>query len=317
MADQAIRLGTGDGARGAIAFGRWGERQRTWIFAHALILPAVIAILFLVIYPMVRIAEVSFRVGKTMSFAKISEQALGLANYSAIFADPQFWNSARVSAVYVASSVLIAFVFGLATAVLLDAKLPGKRVFRTLILLPWAVPGVVASIVFKWMFDGSFGVVNAVLRNIGILSGDLAWVVDARTALIVVILPTVWKAYPLITLTILAALQTIPRELYEAAEVDGSTAWQRFRHVTWPGVAFAAMLASLFSALWIFRDIDVVFASTGGGPAGATETLSLYVYHQAFQFFRMGTAAAAGLIMIVVAVLASGAAFATVGRRKF
>jgi multiple sugar transport system permease protein len=167
------------------------------------------------------------------------------------------------------------------------------------------------------MFDGSFGVVNAMLRNIGLLSGDMPWAVDARTALVVVILPTVWKAYPLITLTVLAALQTIPRELYEAAEVDGTNAWQRFRFVTWPGIAFAALLASLYSALWIFRDVDVVFASTGGGPAGATLTLSLYVYDQAFQFFRMGTAAAAGLFMIAAAVIASGITFAAVGRGRF
>jgi len=317
MADQAIKIGMGDGALSAVPTSRLTERQRTWIFAHLLILPAVLAILFLVVYPMFRIADVSLRIGKTMTFSKIGKLPIGLGNYAAILADPQFWNSARVSVTYVASSVALAFVFGLLTALLLDARLPGKRVFRTLMLLPWAVPGIVASIVFRWMFDSSFGVVNALLRKIGLLTGDLPWVVDTRTALVVVILPTVWKAYPLITLTILAALQTIPREQYEAAEVDGTTPWQRFRYVTWPGIAFAAMLASLFSALWIFRDIDVVFGSTGGGPAGATETLSLYVYHQAFQFFRMGTAAAAGLFMIAAALVASGIAFVTVGRSKF
>jgi multiple sugar transport system permease protein len=315
--DEAIRWGAGDGVRGAAPSAWLTEARRRWIFAHALILPAALAILFLVIYPLLKIAEVSLRVGKTMSFARIGQLPLGLGNYVAILADPQFWHSARVSLLYVASSVALAFVLGLLTALLLDARLPAKRVFRVLILLPWAVPGVVASIVFRWMFDGSFGVVNAMLRNIGLLSGDMPWAVDARTALVVVILPTVWKAYPLITLTVLAALQTIPRELYEAAEVDGTNAWQRFRFVTWPGIAFAALLASLYSALWIFRDVDVVFASTGGGPAGATLTLSLYVYDQAFQFFRMGTAAAAGLFMIAAAVIASGITFAAVGRGRF
>jgi multiple sugar transport system permease protein len=317
MTVQSSQISMREGAGGALPKVRLTERLRVWLFAHALILPALIAILVLVIYPIFKIIEVSLRVGRTMSFAKISKLPVGLANYTAVLNDPQFWLSARVSVIYVVGSVAIAFAFGLLTALLLNSHLPGRRVFRTLILLPWAVPGVVASISFRWMFDGSFGVVNAILRDLGLLQGDLPWVVDARTALIVVILPTVWKAYPLITLTILAALQTIPQDLYEAAAIDGTSPAQRFRFVTWPGVAVAAMLSSLVSALWIFRDIDVVFASTGGGPAGATETLSLYVYNQAFQFFRMGTAAAAGLFMIVAALIVSGVAFASVGRNKF
>ncbi len=296
---------------------RLAHRIQTWIFAHALILPALAAILFLVIYPLVRIVDVSFREGKVMSFARIGEMTVGLGNYVRVLTDGHFWRAVQVSVIYVVVSVGLAFLFDLATALLLDARLPGQRIFRTLFLLPWAVPGVVASIVFSWMFDGSFGVINGILRYLGLLQGDIAWVVDSRTALLVVILPTVWKAYPLITLTILAALQTIPRELYEASSVDGANPVQRFRYVTWPGIAVASMLASLISALWVFRDVEIVFASTGGGPAGATETLSLFVYNQAFQYFQMGVAAAAGVLMIGAALMVSGVAVFSVGRDKF
>jgi multiple sugar transport system permease protein len=293
------------------------HRLRTWVFAHALILPALAVILFLVIYPLVRIIDVSFRQGKMMSFARIGEMTVGFGNYVRVLTDSQFWHAVQVSAIYVVVSVGLAFIFALFTALLLDSKLPGQRVFRTLFLLPWAVPGVVASIVFSWMFDGSFGVINGILRYLGLIDGDINWVVDSRTALFVVILPTVWKAYPLITLTILAALQTIPRELYEASSVDGANPIQRFRYVTWPGIAVAGMLASLISALWVFRDVEIVFASTGGGPAGATETLSLFVYNQAFQYFQMGVAAAAGVLMITAALLVSGIAVSSVGKDKF
>ena len=129
----------------------------------------------------------------------------------------------------------------------------------------------------------------------------------SRTALISVMVPTVWKAYPLITLTLLAALQSVPLELYEAEKklLDGATGGQQFRYITWPGILGPAYLVVLISALGVFRDVDIIFATTGGGPSNATETLSLYVYREAFHYFRMGNAAAIGAIMIAAAALAS------------
>jgi multiple sugar transport system permease protein len=165
------------------------------------------------------------------------------------------------------------------------------------------VPGVIVSITFLWMFDASYGVVNSVLRRAGLLSTDLAWFVDADTAMFAVILPTVWKSFPFFAITILAALQAIPAELYEAAKVDGARAWHQFRYVTWPSIKRPAMLAVLLNALWTFREFDIIFASTGGGPAGATETLGILVYREAFSSFRFGTAAALGVLMLATALV--------------
>jgi multiple sugar transport system permease protein len=292
------------------------EASRERLLALLLMAPALLAVLVLVLYPLARVVEISLRIGRSMNFARISLLPLGLGNYRLVFADPGFWQDCGTTALYVGGSTLLAFAIGLATALLLDMRFPARRLFRTLLLLPWAVPGVVASIVFRWMFDGSFGVVNAILRDLHATRADIPWLAEGSTALAAVMVPTVWKAYPLITLTLLAALQTIPGELYEAADVDGASALARFRHVTWPGIVAAAILSVLVSALWIFRDIDIVFAATGGGPARATETLALYVYTQAFQYFHMGQAAAVGVVMVGTALLGAAFAVAVAGKQR-
>lgn len=294
-----------------------GSGDRELVYAYGLLVPAIASVMFLVVYPLIRIVELSFRQGRSMNFARISELPLGFGNYLTVFSDPGFWNSIRVSAVYVTGSVVFAFLIGLATALLLNVSFPGRRYLRTLILLPWAVPGVVVSIVFLWMFDGSYGVVNSVLRNLGIINYDIAWFVDSSTAMWAVIIPTVWKAYPLITLTILAALQSIPNELYEASDIDGASKLQQFAFITWPGIRATAILSAMISALWIFRDIDIIFATTHGGPARATETLALYTYNEAFQYFRMGVGSAVGTLMVAVALLGSILSITLVQRDKF
>jgi multiple sugar transport system permease protein len=290
---------------------------RLKLYAYGLLLPATLAVLFLVVYPLARVFELSLREGRMMNFARISDLPLGLGNYQRVLGDAGFWNSVSVSAIYVGGSVAVAFAIGLGTALLLNRHLPGRRWLRTFILLPWAVPGVIASIVFLWMLDSSFGVVNAMLRDVGLLQGDHAWFVDERTALISVMLPTIWKAYPLITLTLLAAMQSIPDEFYEAAWIDGARSWQAFLHITWPGIQGAAILAIMISVVWVFREIDIIYAATRGGPARATETLAVYVYNEAFQYFRMGVASAVGTIMIGLALLVSLFAVALARRDRF
>ena len=222
---------------------------------------------------------------------------------------PATWAAFAHSAVYTTGTLVPAFALGLVAALLFHRTFPARRWLRSLLLLPWAVPGVIVSISFLWMFDASFGVVNSVLRRLGWLSTDLAWFVDSNTAMIAVILPTIWKSFPFFAITMLAALQSIPATLYEAARVDGATAWQQFVHVTWPGIRGAAMLAVLLNTLWTFREFDIVFASTGGGPAGATETLGILVYREAFGSFRFGTAAALGVVMLVTAICVVAAGY--------
>jgi multiple sugar transport system permease protein len=273
------------------------------MLAYGFLLPAALVVAALIGWPLARVVDISFRIGRVMNFARIDALPTGLANYALMLTDPTFWHSVMVSALYVGIVIGMAFLIGLGTALLLNRRMPGRRILRTLLLMPWAVPGVVAAITFLWMLDGSFGIVNATLRSFGITGPP--WYVDRNTALVAVTLPAIWKAYPLITLVVLAALQSIPSELYEAARIDGASASREFRHITWPGIRGPATLALMISSLAVFRDVDIIFTSTRGGPSRLTETVSLFVYNEGFQYFRMGTAAAAGLLMVLAALLGS------------
>jgi multiple sugar transport system permease protein len=316
MADLAGDTTSAPSSRRQRAPGMPRDRQDK-LFAFALLAPATIAVLILIAYPLVRVVELSLRKGRSMNFRTISDLPLGLDNYVRVLTDPVFWNSVWVSILYVGGSVFFAFLIGLGTALLLNVKFPGRRYFRAAILIPWAVPGVIVAIIFLWMLDSSFGVVNATLRDLSLIEEDIAWFVNSGTALWAVILPTIWKAYPMITLMLLAALQSIPEEIYEAGAIDGANGGQKFWYLTWPGIRGTATLAVLITALWVFRDIDIIYASTQGGPARATETLAVMTYNEAFQYFRMGVASAIGTIMVTAALLATVTAIMLLRRDKF
>jgi len=141
-------------------------------------------------------------------------------------------------------------------------------------------------------------------RSLGLISTDISWYTNESTALIAVIVPTLWKGYPFFTLTLLAAMQSIPGNLYEAAEVDGASAWQRFTNITWPGIRGQATLALVLNGLWVFREFDIIYAATGGGPSKTTETLGIRAYNEAFGYFYMGRAAVIGVLMLAIALAA-------------
>ncbi len=275
------------------------ERRLAWL----LLAPALLAVALLIAWPLYVIVQMSVRPGKALAISELMARPLGTANFERVLHQQALWDAFGHSAVYTVGSLVPAFVAGLLFALLFHRAFPARRWLRSLLLLPWAVPGVVVSITFLWMLDASYGVVNAVLRDLGMLSADIAWFVDARTAMAAVLVPTVWKSFPFFAITILAALQSIPDTLYEAARVDGASAWQRFRYVTWPGIRGPALLAALLNALWTFREFDIIYASTRGGPAGATETLGILVYREAFESVRFGTAAAIGVLMLGTATI--------------
>jgi multiple sugar transport system permease protein len=297
------------GAARAVAAPRRNKRlsptaRRERVFAYTLLMPAVAAVFALIAYPMYLVFAISFREGKSLNFLALDRRPLGFGNYDYVLGDAATWHSVYVSLVYTFGTIVPAFFIGLLTALLLNRVFPFRRWLRSLILLPWAVPGVMVSIIFLWLFDAQFGVVNYLLRSMGLITADIAWYTTESTALFAVIVPTLWKSYPFFTLTLLAAMQSIPGFLYEAARVDGATAWQRFVHVTWPGIRSPATLALVLNGLWVFREFDLIFASTGGGPAKATETLGIRAYNEAFSYFYMGRASVIGVLMLAIALAA-------------
>lgn len=238
-----------------------------------------------------------------MNFAQIGQLPLSLRNYAEVLSAPETWRGVWLSVVYTVGATVPSFVLGLGTALLLNRRFPGRRLFRTLVLLPWAVPGVVAAVGFLWILDASYGVLNYALESVGLISEGVAWFSDPDTAMFAVILPTVWKGYPFFTLALLAALQSIPDELYEAARVDGASPFSQFRYITWPGIRTTAVLTIVLIGLWVFREFDFIYPLTGGGPDGATETLAIRIYNEAFGFFNMGVAGALGILTLLIAAV--------------
>ncbi len=277
--------------------------QRERVLAYGMLVPAFVAVAALVAWPIYVIAQISLRPGRSLDFSRVLNQPLGTGNFERIFGDAATLNALGNSLVYTAGTIAPAFLFGLLAALLFNRQFPARRWLRSLMLMPWAVPGVIVSINFLWLLDASYGVVNSLLRGLGLLSSDLAWYVNTDTAMLAVIVPTVWKSFPFFAITILAALQSIPDSQSEAAKVDGASPWQTFRYVTWPGISGPAYLALVLNALWTFREFDIIYAATGGGPARATETLGILVYLEAFSHFRMGTAAALGVVMVAIAAV--------------
>ena len=190
--------------------------------------PAFAAVALFVAWPIWVVVNMSLRPGRALELSKLFGQPLGRANFERVLGNST-WQAFAHSAIYTVGTLIPAFLVGLGSALLFNKEFPARRWLRSLLLMPWAVPGVMVSLNFLWMFDASFGVVNSILRRLGLVSTDIAWFVDADTAMLTVIAATVWKSFPFFAITLLAALQSIPKSQYEAARVDGASAWQQFR----------------------------------------------------------------------------------------
>ncbi|WP_343902737.1 carbohydrate ABC transporter permease [Arthrobacter rhombi] len=276
-------------------------RKRDRRFAYVMLSPTLVVVGLLMAYPFYIAIDLSLRGGNVRSLAGVTDLPLSWGNYVAVLTDSGLLADIWRSAVYTLGVLAPAFFLGLLLALLLNQKFPGRRIFRPLVLIPWAVPGVAVSAAFVWMFDASYGVVNYLLRTVGLIDENIAWLADADTAMFAVIVPTIWKYYPFFTLVLLAALQAIPGEQYEAAQLDGAGTWKQFQHVTWPAVRTASSLAIVITGIGIFREFDFIFPLTGGGPNEATQTLAIRIYNEAFQFFELGLAAALGVITMAIA----------------
>jgi multiple sugar transport system permease protein len=272
-------------------------------FHLLLMTPAILLGVLVLGYPLYLVISASLKDIGILSPSLLASAPTTTQNYKELGSDPNFTQAIRNSVIYTIGSTVPAGVLGLLTALLLNQRFRFRRVFRTLLLLPWAVPTVVASFLFLWVLNASYGVLNYVLKQLHLIQQYIPWLASPHWALVGVIIPTVWKSYPFFCLLILAALQTIPAQLYEAAAVDGAGAWARFRAVTWPGISSAVYLAAVLQALWAFREFEVIYPMTAGGPAGSTQTLAIYLYNEAFQFFHLGYASALGVVTIGICVI--------------
>jgi multiple sugar transport system permease protein len=284
--------------------------RQVW-FAYLLLLPAAALIVAFIVYPLFVSFDLSFQ---NVNMARIGDlrRPFTLANYTRLFASEEFWQSVWVTFELITVVTVCCFGVGIGTALMLNNRFRGRRIARLLIALPWAVPEVVAVVIFAWLFDSSFGLVSWLLVKTGLTHGMVAWFSDPSAAFIAVSVTMVWKAYPFVSTMALAGLQSIPDDLYGAARVDGATARQQFLHVTLPSLMPVIAITAVLLVLWLFRDFSIVYVMTQGGPVRATQTLSIMTYQQAFSFFRMGYASAVGVVTLVLCLLAG---LLLVGRR--
>jgi multiple sugar transport system permease protein len=230
--------------------------------------------------------------------------SVGAKHYLSLFGDPRFHNAAFVTLVFTVGTVAATYGLGLLLALLLNRGFPGQRVVGGLLIIPWTMPLVVVAVVWGWLLDYQFGVVNYLLERWGLIERPLGWLTDPDMALWSVGAANVWRLFPLAMVTLLAALKAIPQELYEAASVDGASRWQSFVNVTLPGIRSTTVALVLLLAIWAFgRVFTIVFVMAGGGPAGATETLVIQTYLEAFRYFRLERASALGVITLVVSAV--------------
>ena len=285
-----------------------GRRLRRAGAPYLYVVPALLFLLAVELYPIaynVRNSLVGLDVGTYLSG---DAPWVGLDNYRRVVEDPAFQHAAGVSLIFTAASIALQFTIGLALALFFVKPFPGSTHLRALLVLGWLLPGVVTGNLFRWMFDGDSGVVMWLVSAVGL--GDHAWLVDPQAALWAAVVTNVWVGIPFNMLLLLPALQAIPRGLYEAAEVDGASAWQRFRHITLPLLRPAALSVILLGVIYTFKVFDLVYVLTGGGPVDATTVLPIYIFDVSLEFFRFGEGAAAStLLLLAMLVVAAGYLF--------
>jgi multiple sugar transport system permease protein len=285
------------------------------LYPYALLLPVLAVMIGLVLYPVGSAINLSFRDVDIVRRGR----PLGpftLDNYRKLFKSDDLWPSLRVSLIYVAIVTTSCYLIGLWTAWLLNHNFRGRRIARLVITIPWAIPLVVATNIFWWLFDKTFGIFNYTLVSIGIVDKPIDWFLNPRAAMAAVSITTIWKGYPFFTIMLLAALQAVPAELYDAAKVDGASGWREFTTITLPAIRGVTGIVLLVNSLWVFREFTVIYVLTGGGPAGATETISIWTYLEAFGKFHMGYAAAIGMLTLAISVIAS-IVFVRLSRSEF
>jgi multiple sugar transport system permease protein len=273
-----------------------GSKNR---FIFFMLLPALILPLIFTYYPMIKGSLMAFQSYNLMNVTNI--KWIGLGNFQKLFANTPgniFYTILKNTAIWVIVSLFFQFTIGFALALLLRKKFRGSSVYQGLIFFPWAVSGFLIGIMWRWMFNGTSGVINDILLRIGIIHSPIAWLASKDTALLSVIIANIWYGIPFFTIMITAALRGVPQELYEAAEVDGANAVGKFFNITIPSIKSVILLTILMRVIWIFNFPDLIYSMTQGGPGGSSHIITSFMM-QKVQSLDYGLASALGLLVIL------------------
>lgn len=268
---------------------------------YLFILPVLIVLVGFFGYPLVDSVIMSFQNYKLSAPDKIG--FADLANYDKLFSDPDLGLIIKNSIVYVLASVGAQFFFGLILALTLRKKFRGRNVYQSVVFLPWAFSAFVVGLMFRWSFNGEYGVVNDILMKLGLIQEKIAWLGSPDLALWVIIFAMVWMGIPFFGIMILAALQSIPADIYESADIDGAGKVKQFFKITIPYIKPTIIMTLLLRTIWIFNSFDLIVIISGGGPANYSQTLPSYMYTKAFSSYDFGLASALGTVLIGVLIV--------------
>jgi multiple sugar transport system permease protein len=265
--------------------------------------PFVLTALFFMVYPIVEAVRMAF-----FSYNPLRPDLsafVGLSNFSYIFDDQLFWTSFWQATVWTGFSIVFQTLFGVAIALLLHQALPGIAIFRGLLLFPYIVPTVVIALIWRWIFNPEIGVVNYALLAGGVISERIYWLSTPEMAMASTIMLNVWKYTPFVVICVLARLQSVPLELYDAAKVDGAGVVRRFIDVTLPQLREVLIVIVVFRTIWTFNKFEEIYLLTKGGPGTSTFNLAVYAFEQSIANLKLGVGAATGVIMMIMLSIGS------------
>jgi multiple sugar transport system permease protein len=268
-----------------------------------LLLPLGLGLLAVIGWPLVQTVWLSFT---DAQLGDATGDFVGLANYAHALRSHGFRHALQVTLTFSLSTVVIEMVLGLLVGLLLDLPLRGRNILRGLLLIPWALPTVINAMAWRVIYNPDFGALNALLTQTGIIGAYRSWLGEPGIALTAIAAADIWKTFPFVALITLAGLQNVPRELKEAALIDGANAWGRFRAVILPAIITPLTIAAVLRIIDTIKVFDIIWIMTRGGPANATKSLSIMVYEQAFSFGNAGYGAAIALLSVAISVVLIG-----------
>ncbi|WP_313698872.1 sugar ABC transporter permease [Pantoea sp.] len=277
---------------------RQREQRQAWV----LLAPMLLVMLLLTAWPLLRTIWLSFTDAALIGSGE-TPAWIGLENYLYALSNPDFRASIWRTLYFTLVSVTVEGIIGVLVALLLNQKFIGRNVLRVLVILPWALPTIVNAMMWRLNFNPDYGSINALLSQIGFIDGYRSWLGSPDSALNAVMFADIWKNYPLVTLLVLAALQSIPEDLFEAARLDGASAWRRFRAITFPAIVAPLGVALVLRTIDAFKIFDIIYVMTRGGPVDSTKTLSFFVYQESFSYLRAGSGAAYAILMTLMCAL--------------
>jgi multiple sugar transport system permease protein len=287
-------------ARDSMSLGRSVGRRRH-LYAYLSLLPALLIIVLFTVYPV--LYNVDLALHKNVLTAPDKHPFTGVKNFGDLLKNPSLLQSFRTTAQFTVITVVGVAVLGTGIALLLNERFLGARVLQVLILIPWAIPVVMAGIIWRWMFAGNVGVINGLLYSLGFIDSYYSFFGNPAAAKMALVVARLWKDVPLATILLLASLQVIPPESYDAAKIDGGGAWSVFRYVTLPFLMPTLTVVLILQTLVGFVTFDLVYVMTGGGPANATTLVAWYTYTEIFTHLNLGRGAALAFIIALLTLL--------------